>query len=93
MLQPSRRKYRKEQKGRNTGLATRGAKVSFGDDLVVDDGERADACQNEVFGDLVGEGPHGDEEDVGTADLFLGFHAPEANLSVIEGNLIWGTRQ
>src|SRR3546814_15469042 len=31
MLQPSRRKYRKEQKGRNTGLATRGAQVSFGE--------------------------------------------------------------
>ena len=31
MLQPSRRKYRKEQKGRNTGLATRGADVSFGE--------------------------------------------------------------
>ena len=31
MLQPARRKYRKEQKGRNTGLATRGAAVSFGD--------------------------------------------------------------
>lgn len=31
MLQPARRKYRKEQKGRNTGLATRGAEVSFGD--------------------------------------------------------------
>jgi large subunit ribosomal protein L16 len=30
MLQPSRRKYRKEHKGRNTGLATRGAIVSFG---------------------------------------------------------------
>ena len=30
MLQPSRRKYRKEHKGRNTGLATRGASVSFG---------------------------------------------------------------
>ena len=30
MLQPSRRKYRKEHKGRNTGLATRGAAVSFG---------------------------------------------------------------
>ena len=30
MLQPARRKYRKEQKGRNTGLPTRGAKVSFG---------------------------------------------------------------
>jgi large subunit ribosomal protein L16 len=31
MLQPARRKYRKEHKGRNTGLATRGAKVSFGE--------------------------------------------------------------
>ena len=31
MLQPARRKYRKEQKGRNKGIATRGAKVSFGD--------------------------------------------------------------
>ncbi len=31
MLQPNRRKYRKEQKCRNTGLATRGAKVSFGE--------------------------------------------------------------
>ena len=31
MLQPARRKYRKEQKGRNTGLATRGAQVSFGE--------------------------------------------------------------
>ena len=29
MLQPARRKYRKEQKGRNKGVATRGAKVSF----------------------------------------------------------------
>ncbi len=31
MLQPSRTKYRKVQKGRNTGIATRGNKVSFGD--------------------------------------------------------------
>ncbi len=31
MLQPSRRKYRKEQKGRNTGVATRGAKGSVGE--------------------------------------------------------------
>src|SRR3990167_1274522 len=31
MLQPARRKYRKEQKGRNTGVATRGNKVSFGE--------------------------------------------------------------
>jgi large subunit ribosomal protein L16 len=26
MLQPARRKFRKEQKGRNTGIATRGNK-------------------------------------------------------------------
>ena len=31
MLQPSRTKYRKQQKGRNKGVATRGAKVSFGE--------------------------------------------------------------
>ena len=31
MLQPARRKYRKEQKGRNTGVATRGSSVAFGD--------------------------------------------------------------
>ena len=32
MLQPARRNYRKEQKGRNQGVATRGAKVSVGED-------------------------------------------------------------
>ena len=31
MLQPARRKYRKEQKGRNKGIATRGTTVSFGE--------------------------------------------------------------
>jgi large subunit ribosomal protein L16 len=31
MLQPARRKFRKEHKGRNTGLATNGTNVSFGD--------------------------------------------------------------
>jgi large subunit ribosomal protein L16 len=31
MLQPARRKYRKEQKGRNKGVATRGNSVSFGE--------------------------------------------------------------
>lgn len=30
MLQPKRTKYRKQFKGRNRGVATRGAKVSFG---------------------------------------------------------------
>ena len=31
MLSPARRKYRKEHKGRNTGLASRGTNVNFGD--------------------------------------------------------------
>jgi large subunit ribosomal protein L16 len=31
MLQPARRKYRKDQKGRNRGVATRGATVAFGE--------------------------------------------------------------
>ncbi|MDH3639099.1 MAG: 50S ribosomal protein L16, partial [Gammaproteobacteria bacterium] len=31
MLQPKRTKFRKQQKGRNRGLATRGSKVSYGE--------------------------------------------------------------
>lgn len=31
MLQPNRTKYRKQQKGRNRGLASRGSKISFGE--------------------------------------------------------------
>lgn len=31
MLQPNRTKFRKVQKGRNTGIATRGTKVDFGE--------------------------------------------------------------
>ena len=31
MLQPKRTKYRKVQKGRNRGIASRGSKVSFGE--------------------------------------------------------------
>lgn len=31
MLQPKRTKFRKQQKGRNRGLATNGSKVSFGE--------------------------------------------------------------
>jgi large subunit ribosomal protein L16 len=31
MLQPARTKYRKQHKGRNRGVATRGNKVSFGE--------------------------------------------------------------
>ena len=30
MLQPKRQKYRKQQKGRNTGIAVKGSTISFG---------------------------------------------------------------
>ncbi len=30
MLQPKRQKYRKQQKGRNTGIATKGSTLAFG---------------------------------------------------------------
>ncbi len=31
MLQPAKQKFRKQHKGRNTGIATRGTKVNFGE--------------------------------------------------------------
>ena len=31
MLQPAKQKFRKQHKGRNTGIATTGNKVSFGE--------------------------------------------------------------
>ena len=49
MLQPARRKYRKEQKGRNKGIATRGTKVSFGEyGLKAISRGRLTACQIEA---------------------------------------------
>src|ERR1700739_640311 len=49
MLQPARRKYRKDQKGRNRGLAARGAHVSFGDfGLKATERGRLTARQNEA---------------------------------------------
>ena len=45
MLQPNRTKYRKDQKGRNYGLAQRGANVSFGEfGLKVVERGRLTAC-------------------------------------------------
>ncbi|NIR30687.1 MAG: 50S ribosomal protein L16 [Gammaproteobacteria bacterium] len=49
MLQPKRTKYRKQQKGRNRGLATRGNKVSFGEyGLMATDRGRITARQIEA---------------------------------------------
>ena len=49
MLSPARRKFRKEHKGRNTGLATRGTNVNFGDfDLKATDRGRLTARQIEA---------------------------------------------
>lgn len=49
MLQPKKTKYRKQFKGRNRGIATRGAKVSFGEfGLKVVDRARLTARQIEA---------------------------------------------
>ncbi len=49
MLQPKRTKYRKQQKGRNRGLATRGSRVSFGEyGLMATDRGRLTARQIEA---------------------------------------------
>jgi len=49
MLQPKKTKYRKQFKGRNRGIATRGAKVSFGEfGLKVADRARLTARQIEA---------------------------------------------
>jgi len=49
MLQPKKTKYRKQFKGRNRGIATRGAKVSFGEfGLKVSDRARLTARQIEA---------------------------------------------
>lgn len=64
------------------------AQVGLGDDSAVEDGERADAGEDEVLCDLVGQGSDGDEENVCVLDLGLGGHAPEADLAIIEGDFI-----
>ncbi len=49
MLQPTRTKYRKQFKGRNRGVATKGAKVSFGEfGLKTMERARITACQIEA---------------------------------------------
>lgn len=49
MLQPSKTKYRKQQKGKNRGLAWRGSTVSFGDfGLMVTEGGRITQRQIEA---------------------------------------------
>ena len=64
MLQPARRKYRKEQKGRNKGLATVGNKVSFGEyGLKATMRGRLTARDNDLHADGDGAGRHGHQHD------------------------------
>ena len=65
-----------------------GAEVVLGDDAVVDEGERGDAGEDEVLGHLVAERLDVDEQNVRVADLLLRLHAPEADLAVVEGDLV-----
>lgn len=57
--------------------------------MVVENCDGLDAGENEVLGDLGCEAAEVDEEDVCVADLFLGLDSPEANLAIVEGDLIW----
>ncbi|KAI6757179.1 hypothetical protein HG531_003004 [Fusarium graminearum] len=52
--------------------------------------QRTDTSKNQVLGDLVGKGFDGDEKNVCALDLGLSSHAPEANLAIIESNLLCG---
>lgn len=52
------------------------AQIIFGYDFVVCEGDGAYAGEDEVLGDLVGEGFDGDEQNVGGADLLLRRDAP-----------------
>ena len=56
---------------------------------MVDNGQGVDAGQDEILGDLAGQRLHGDEEDIGIADLLLGLDAPETNLTIVQGDFIW----
>lgn len=84
------------------------AQILFGDGLVVGKGDGAYASQDQVLGDLVGEGLDRHEEDVCIADPVplaeagrvgavcapvLGLETPKADLSVVKGDLVWDDQQ
>lgn len=66
-----------------------GTQVIFGHDLVVGEGDGANACEDEVLCDFIGEGFEADEEDVCGAYLLLCLNAPETNLAVVEGDFVY----
>jgi hypothetical protein len=55
---------------------------------VVCERDGADAGEDEVLCDFVGEGFDGDEEDVGGAYLLLRLNSPEPDLAIVERDLI-----
>ena len=59
------------------------------DSWVVDDGDGFYAGEDQVLGYLGCEAAEVDEEDGGVADLLLGLDAPEADLTVVQGDLVW----
>jgi hypothetical protein len=65
------------------------AQIPLRDYAMVDYRKRVDACQHEVLCDFIRECSHADEEDVGIPDLLLGLDAPEPDLTVVQGNLVW----
>jgi hypothetical protein len=62
--------------------------ISFSNSGAVKQSERANTSKDKVLGNLIGEGFDGDEKDVCALDLCLRSHAPEANLAIVESNLL-----
>ena len=82
MLQPNRRKFRKEQKGRNTGVATRGAAVSFGEfGLKATERGRLTALDRETARTLAAIPP--DRRRLVTGHESLGYFARRYGLEVV----------
>ena len=60
-----------------------GAQVGLGDVLIIKQGQRPDAGEDQILGDLISQGLHGDEKNISRLNLSLRLYAPEPNLAVV----------
>lgn len=51
-------------------------------------GDGANAGKDKVFGDFIGKGTDGNEQNICGANLLLRLNTPESDLAIVEGNLI-----
>ena len=65
------------------------SKICLSRHLVIDNSKGANASEDEVLRNLIAQGLHSDDEDIGISDLLLGLHAPQADLTIVQGDLVW----